>query len=55
MFVINQLLGTLLVHPDWDASLQIGLRYVTLGISVYVVDCITDVSLAVSTFEGMYG
>lgn len=55
MFVINQLLGTIMVHPDWDASIQLGLRYVTLGVSVYVVQLCADVSLAVNTFEGMYG
>lgn len=55
MFVVNQLLGTILVHPDWDAMIQLGFRYVTLGVSVYVVQYVADVSMAVNTFEGMYG
>lgn len=55
MFFINQAIGSMLVHPDWDVAIQWGLRYVTLGVSVYVISYTADVLMAVNTFEGMYG
>lgn len=38
MFVVNQLLGTVLVHPDWDVQFQTAARFVTIGASVYIAD-----------------
>lgn len=40
MFVINQLLGTVLVHPDWDAQFQTAARYCTMGASAYIADVV---------------
>lgn len=44
MFIINQLVGTVLVHPDWDACFQMSVRYLTLGASVYITDIIDIVN-----------
>lgn len=51
MFFLNQLLGTVLVQPDWDANIQWAFRYVTLGASVYVMDVVE----IVNHMEKFYG
>lgn len=52
MFVLNQLLGTVLINPDWDTIIQWNLRYLTFGIGVATSIYFADVLLAVSSFEG---
>ena len=48
VFVINQVCGTLLVQPDWDAYFQISIRFATLGALGYW----QEISDIVGQFEG---
>ena len=52
MFILNQMLGVLLVNPDWDTVLQWNLKYISVGISLMVLNHFSDVFLATSTFVG---
>lgn len=54
MFIVNQLLGTVLVHPDWDSQLQWVLRYLTLSVVVtFAVAYWADVADYVNQFTGI--
>lgn len=55
MFVLNQMLGTILIHPDWDTTIQWSIKYITFGASVFIVASLADVMLAVNAFEGYHG
>lgn len=52
MFVINQLLGTVLMNPDWDTIIQWNLKYLVFGVGVIAVIYLDDVLNAVNTFTG---
>lgn len=42
MLILNQLIGSFLVHPDWDEAFRQSVRYVflvvTLGATVYITE-----------------
>lgn len=52
MFVLNQMLGTVLVHPDFDAMFQFAFRYVVFAAVYHLYQMFPDVVIAANTFEG---
>lgn len=52
MFVLNQMFGTVLVHPDFDAMFQYAFRYTVLVAIIYLYEMFPDVVMAANTFEG---
>lgn len=52
MFILNQMIGTVLVHPDWDATIQWSVKFITFGLVVAMFSFMDDISLAVTAFEG---
>lgn len=55
MFVLNQLVGTLLVNPDWDEMFRIALKYSFLIVSLLTLRYFEDVLLSVDAFRGFNG
>lgn len=52
MFVVNQLLGTVMVHPDWDEQFREVLGLVKMLTVPYVVAYCGEISDIAGHFEG---
>lgn len=53
MFVINQMIGSFLVHPDWDEIFRQTVRYLMLVTFVGVLVYIHDVKDILETAGGI--
>lgn len=51
MFFVNQMMHVVLIQPDWDITMQVAARYITLGASVYLLEMV-DI---LNHLEGLYG
>lgn len=55
MFVLNQLIGTLLVHPEWDEMFKIALKYSYLVFSLFTFHYYKDLMEVLSAAGGLGG
>lgn len=55
MFVLNQLIGTLLVHPEWDEMFKIALKYSFFLISLFTFRYFKEIMDVISAAGGLNG
>lgn len=54
MFILNQLLGSFLVHPDWDETFKWAVRYAMLVISLGAIIYVNELKDLLEHAGGMY-